>query len=152
MVQENLFKQHENCYQGAIFVLATNALPTYDHSGYTQTEFAEEVWKPMMARTDLIYATESHQSGGDFPYTTAELAHALAFLTRHPSVCDSLCELDSTDVPAVQESSLDWHRDLAKRQNEKFGAEIEQIAGEHPDEDESPFPDSSSATHAEQKP
>ena len=68
----------------------------------------------MKARIDLVYTTESHDNQTEFPYSEAELAHALAFLTRYPGVCDSLQELDSSEAPVGQQDSVEWHCILAE--------------------------------------
>ena len=115
-VQENLFAQHTPAYPGAVFVLASNALPCYEYSGFTPEQFQKDVWAPIKARTDLIFTTESHDRRKEFPYSAAELAHALAFLARHSEACESLRELDETEAPSGKEDSIEWHREQAEQQ------------------------------------
>ena len=53
---------------------------------------------PMRARIDFTYLFKTHKASDDFPYTAAELAHALSFLCRYPDACKALEELDDNEV------------------------------------------------------
>ena len=59
-VQGNLFQQIQPKYEKAAFALASNMLPTYVNTGYSQGEFEQDVMEPMKARIDLTYLTERH--------------------------------------------------------------------------------------------
>ena len=145
-VQGNLFQQIKPKYEKAGFALASNFRSTHENTGYSLREFEEDVMEPMKARIDFTYLTKRHSGLVTFPYSAAELAHALSFLCRYPEVCEDkdLKNLDDTEVTDDKKDDIDWLEQLAEQQQTKFMNMIEKIAHEKPKEDEAPYPDSPS--------
>ena len=145
-VQGNLFQQIQPKYEKACFALASNMFPTHENTGYSHREFEQDVMEPMKARIDITYLTEKHSGSVEFPYSVAELAHALYFLCRYPCVCadEDLKELDDTEVTDDKKDDLNWLAELAEEQRKQFMSLIETIAYKKPEEDERPFADSTS--------
>ena len=61
-VQSNLYKSHVAKYEKVIFALASNTYPSFEGTGYSESEFETDVLEPMRSRIDFVYLFKRHNA------------------------------------------------------------------------------------------
>ena len=97
-MRKDLYKQFDSCYKDAIVVVASNKLPASEAQGKDE-EFKQDVWGPLCTRVKFAYTSTAHKSSEVFPYSTAQLANAIKFLSDRMHILTEMDELDNTEVP-----------------------------------------------------
>ena len=69
LVRSGLYKQFRECYEHAVFVVASNKLPGSEQDGQKPDQWNTDVWHPLCTRVDFTCFTKSHKHDSIFPYS-----------------------------------------------------------------------------------
>jgi hypothetical protein len=92
-VRTGLYKQFEDAYVGAVFLVASNQLPACE-AAERDEDFMTDIWGPITTRTDFVCLTTRHKHDDTFPYTVTQLAHGMNLILQNPFLLKDMEAMD----------------------------------------------------------